>query len=247
MEIKLTKFVSVNYSDWKGQSDLTSINTLRGCLEAPGSALCAFIADFVRHEIIFIHTHSLFQPSSIMFHHKIPFLDIIPAEERQFIMEYAEATRSFIDDEIPVADRNSVSYLLDFHIHMMECDLLVTQKFIPLETDNHGYAQRGLFVLTPSHSPSFGKLEVLHGNQKWTYDKDCHSFKEEYIQFLSKQEKIMLILSRCGMSIKDIAKITHRSENTIKTQRQRAYDKLKANNLDEAITNMDNYSLWGLE
>lgn len=57
----------------------------------------------------------------------------------------------------------------------------------------------------------------------------------------------MLILSRSGMSIKDIARITHRSENTIKTQRQRAYDKLKANNLDEAITNMDNYSLWGLE
>lgn len=247
MEIKLTKFTTVNYSEWKEQSDLTSINTLRGCLTAPGSALCAFIADFVRQEIVFIHTHSLFQPSSIMFHHKIPFLNIIPAEERQFIMECIETTRSFIDEEIPVADRNSVSYLLDFHIHMMGCNLLVTQKFIPLETDSHGYAQRGLFVLTPSHNPSFGKLEVLHGNQKWTYDRDCQSFKEEEIQFLSKQEKIMLILSRSGLSIKEIARITHRSENTIKTQRQRAYDKLKANNQDEAITKMDNYSLWGSE
>lgn len=177
---------------------------------------------------------------------KEPLYDAIPFEDRSRIMNQAQAINSVISDVIPPANRKGMAIFNVFHLRLMDKRILVTQKFVPLAVDVNGNVEVGAFFFMPSNKDYKGLTTIVQGNRLWTFNCRTFSLIEYVIPLLSTSEKIMMSLSRSGLSVKEIADILYLSEGSVKKQRDRLFKKLGVASLSEALALMDNLGLWSV-
>ena len=226
-----------------GLSGNECLGMLRQSLRVHSPILCSLVVDLMRNKYLPVST-SVLACSRSCFRSGSPLFDSIPAEEYGRIARRSKITRSFVGSLDGSADMASLSIIEDYHVRLKGNEILVTQRFVPLKIDDDGKVTVGLLVITPSVNSSFGELAVMYGEKVWRYDESIHSFVECQKLIISESEKLLLLLSVGGASVREIAKRLCLSENTVKTKRRRLFKKLRVTSLMAAMTMMDNYALW---
>lgn len=154
------------------------------------------------------------------------YLNFVPESEYELLLEANRAGFQFAEDLSPEQWKEyTISY--DFHICPPEkMPILINHKITPLRISPDGRIWLAFCVASLSAASSAGNIEVTNSRNEmhWVYRND--RWEEERFA-LTKREKEVVCLLAQRATVKDIAKILYRSEDTIKLHEKRVYKKLQ--------------------
>lgn len=136
------------------------------------------------------------------------------------------------------------TYIIDFRIWINNRPYFISQKLTPLKLTEQGELLLGLFNVTTCPNKKCEHIVVFGDSFRYVYDFNQKAFTHfEGNLGLTIIEKAILLRAAKGLTTETIAEELCKSVNTIKTQKQKLFKKLHVNNINEAITFVNNYGL----
>lgn len=148
-------------------------------------------------------------------------------------------------EKIKKDDRMNYVYSYDFHIVSNDHKILIHHKLTPLILDPDGNVWLAACAVSISNNRNAGNIEVRKvGEQSYLrYDFQNDEWRREDGIRLSEGEKQVLYLSAQGLNTDEIAALTNRSKDAIKSRRRAIISKLQVKSMNEAIVFAENYRL----
>lgn len=164
--------------------------------------------------------------------------------------ETLQAVTAMVEDfweyckELPPEELSGVSLIADVPIMLGKHKVFINQRFTPLLLREDGSVRLGLIVISHSIQKKMLAQIVTSKKKRLMYDfKRRRFYEEEKPISLSEMERIILLLAKKGLISTIIAELMFKSVNTIKTHRQRIFQKLGVHSMEEAFTYIENYML----
>ena len=172
------------------------------------------------------------------------YLEYVPEDEQQFLIDLNEAGFSFYQT-IPVNERKDWYISYDFHIFNEGKMILVNHKLTPLVLTSDGRIWLALCVVSASTHTSPGHIEMhrVGYSEYFEYNRNTRRWNKRQMPTLTDGEKAVLSLSIQGYTMAEIADRICLSPDTIKKYRQRVFEKLDVRNISEAIVAATNNKL----
>ncbi len=177
------------------------------------------------------------------------YLDCVPVEEQEMLLEIN--SKGFeLFETFPVDERYDVTISYDFHlIKKNNVDRskpkLVHHTLTPMALTKEGRIWLALCTVSIASATTPGHIIMKRDGAEgfFEYNLQRHCWEKKDCVTLSETEKTVLILSAQGYTIKDIANIICKSDDTVKSYRRVLFEKLGVNNNIEALTHSINYKL----
>lgn len=203
------------------------------------SSLMVF--DFVKSEIVYHSRKLLFIDGDIPGGVN-PYWSIATEDSLGRVAETKGAYLRLLPSFSPEMKTNHAC-VMDLNIICSGRERAITQKFTPLKFGDDGRLVLGLFSIAPCMKPG-DNVTVFGDDFRFRYDWAMKEFipLSQCVR-LTSAEKEILILALEGLTTKEIAKDLCRSENTVKTHKERLFDKLQISSLSEAYLYVTNHML----
>lgn len=165
------------------------------------------------------------------------FMEVCNPDDKKFLSTVLPLLTGFYKNLHPSKIRN---YSASFNcgiITLSGASVMINHKVTPFEISEDNEVKAVLGVLSPAVISRGYDLSV-HDNlglMRWKYDFDGCRWIEDRQLHLSKTERLVLFYTCNGMSIKQIANVMCKSEDTIKGFRRRIFEKFGVKNIQEAI------------
>ena len=228
------------------------LNDVKSLLESISrlSGLSFVVVDFSEQKMIYRSKHLLF--ADLAFQSDIqrkscnPYWSLIDQKDYNLMTEIEKAYKDLIHG-LKGEERRQHSYITSYHIWFRKKRQVITQKFTPLKLHSDGTLRLGLFQMTISSCNKCGKAAVLGVDFKYSYDISKRKFLlcKEFMG-LTLLEKAILLRAAEGLSSKQIANDLCKSINTIKTHKERLFDKLGVSSMNEALAFAQSYNLFSV-
>lgn len=207
-----------------------------------------YIIDYFRKNFLYVSPNPLFlcgmKPEDVKRLGYQFYLDHVPADELDMLLEINHAGFSFIND-VAIEEKRKYTISYDFHLMNGREKILINHKLTGLAFQPDGSLWLALSVVSLSSHSTSGHI-TMHCRDKgdfWKYDMTSHVWEKHCAPVLNETEKIILVMSMQGMTIQTIAENAHLAIDSVKTARRRLYEKLDVNNIAEAISFATNYKL----
>ena len=206
-----------------------------------------FVVDFDAHKLIYRTDHLVYIEESAIIDQKrecvIPYWSIISEDTIEKLLQIKNHYLQ-IDKQISREDNYNHVCIIDYPIILRNHELFITQKFTPLVVRNDGITKIGMFTIGHSNKTKIESYIIIHSGNRFRFNFERKQYEEYNINIkLSNIEKAILHRVQMGMSNGEIATNLYLSINTVKTHRLRIFKKLKAGNINEALTMVRNYHL----
>lgn len=165
--------------------------------------------------------------------------DSIYEEDLEFLARVNHASFNFLS-KLPTSERTLYSLSYNFRIVDFESKeiILVNHQMTPLKLDSTGNVWLALCLVSLASSQEVGKAYISgqKDNDRWILRSNSTEWiLQDDLQLLNEQEKKVIRLANQGLSIQDIARTIHRSEDSIKSYRRSIFRKLEVSNITEAV------------
>jgi DNA-binding CsgD family transcriptional regulator len=169
----------------------------------------------------------------------------VPKEDLKLLLEINEAGFSFYN-ELPVEDR--LKYNISYDFRLMQANkhfFLVNHKLIPLVLDKSSNIWLALCIVSASSNSKPGNIFIRenNGDKIFQYDTEKKLWERQPRIKLTNTEKEVLLLSRQGLTMEEIAKRLFVTTHAVKLCRGKMLNKMRATNISEAIACAANYRL----
>lgn len=162
----------------------------------------------------------------------------VPEEDMQFLQAVNRAGFEFFG-AIPRQERLEYTISYNFSLEMPEGQpaMLINHQITPLALDSSGNMWLGLcFVsLAPTSERHRAYILASHTGQSWSFTPREGRWRLVEVLELSEQEKAVIRLANQGLSIAEIARRIHRSEDSVKGYRKKLFAKLGVESITEAV------------
>lgn len=166
------------------------------------------------------------------------YADHISEEDLVFLTQLHQVSSDFFSN-ISIADKTQYTISYNFYLNDTPTNKkeLINHQITPLKLSKDGNIWLALCMvsLAPSQVAGRAYMTSLTSKQTWHYSTKMGCWEECKEIILTKFEQAVIRLSHRGLSVSEIAKEIHRSENSIKGYRKSLYAKLGVNNIVEAI------------
>ena len=207
-----------------------------------------YIIDYFKQNFLYMSPNPMFlcglTPEQVMKLGYRFYLEYVPEDEQQFLIDLNEAGFSF-HNTIPVKERKDWYISYDFNILNGGRKILVNHKLTPLVLTSDGRIWLVLCVVSASTHTSPGHIEMHRvGTPDYVeYNRNTRRWDKRQMPTLTDGEKAVLTLSIQGYTMSEIADRIYLSPDTIKKYRQRIFEKLDVRNISEAIVAATNNKL----
>ncbi|MCD8318171.1 MAG: LuxR C-terminal-related transcriptional regulator, partial [Paraprevotella sp.] len=176
--------------------------------------------------------------------HYETYLQHIPEEERQILLEINERSRELFRT-LPIEKRKSS--ILSYNLHLV-CNgkkTLVNHKLRPIMLTPNGNVWIALCTMQLPARKGPGHAIIQHADNHTydEYDMQGHEWIRRRTPTLNELERDILILSARGHTMTEIAAEVHKSVNTIKTCKWNLFKRLDVKSITEALTYAINNNL----
>ena len=207
-----------------------------------------YIIDYFKQNFLYVSPNPMFlcglTPEQVMKLDYRFYLEYVPEDEQQFLIDLNEAGFSF-HNTIPVKERKDWYISYDFNILNGGRKILVNHKLTPLALTSDGRIWLALCVVSAATHTSPGHIEMhrVGSPDYFEYNRNTRRWDKRQMPTLTDGEKAVLTLSIQGYTMSDIADRIYLSPDTIKKYRQRIFEKLDVRNISEAIVAATNNKL----
>lgn len=207
-----------------------------------------YIIDYFKQNFLYVSPNPMFlcglTPEQMMKLGYRFYLEYVPEDEQQFLIDLNEAGFSF-HNTIPVEERKDWYISYDFNILNGGRKILINHKLTPLVLTSDGRIWLALCVVSASSHTSPGHIEMhrVGTPDYFEYNLDTRRWNKRQMPSLTHGEKAVLALSIQGYTMSEIADKICLSPDTIKKYRQRIFEKLDVRNISEAIVAATNSKL----
>lgn len=172
------------------------------------------------------------------------FTNHVPLAEQEMLREVRQSSINFIN-KFPVTERPLYTLFLDFHLLSDKKKVLVHHKFTPLLLTKEGHIRLAVCMVSLSSHGMSGHIEIHKSRNPlyWKYSLETRRWKECQGFILNEKEIRILSLSAQGDTMKEIADKLCLALDTIKSYKRKLFEKLKVQNITEAISFATNYKL----
>lgn len=190
------------------------------------------VFDFVKSEIVYHSRKLLFIDGDIPVGVN-PYWSIATEDSLGRVVETKEAYLRLLSSFSPEMKTNHAC-VMDLNIISSGREWAITQKFTPLKFGDDGRLALGMFSIAPCMNPG-DNVAVFGDDFRFRYNPELKEFipLSQSIH-LTAAEKLVLTMAMEGFSSKEIAEKMGRSVNTVKTHKERLFEKLQINSLSEA-------------
>jgi DNA-binding CsgD family transcriptional regulator len=169
----------------------------------------------------------------------------VPKEDLELLLEINEAGFSFYN-ELPIEDR--LKYSISYDFRLMQANkhfFLINHKLVPLVLDKSSNIWLALCIVSASSNSKPGNIIIQNnnGDKIFKYDTEKKFWKKLPSIKLTNTEKEVLLLSRQGLTMKEIAERLFVTIHAVKLTRGKILDKMNVTNISEAIASAANYRL----
>ncbi len=208
-----------------------------------------YIIDYYKRGFIYVSDNPLFlcgKSASVV--QKMGYLFYfyhVPKEDLELLLEINEAGFSFYN-KLPVEERLKYSISYDFRLKQANKHLfLINHRLIPLVLDKSSNIWLALCIVSGSSNNKPGNIFIHenNGNNIFKYDTEKKFWKKQPNIKLTRTEKEILLLSRQGLTMKEIAERLSVTTHAVKLCRGKIFDKMHVTNISEAIACAANYRL----
>lgn len=148
------------------------------------------------------------------------------------------------------AHRNDIpkaQYCISFNFHFRpgKTKILFHHRAVPFMRDKDGHVWMVICSFYPASQKDTGNA-IIHcptSPKYFQYDFQHREWVEQQKRELTDNEKAIIILSAQGYTEKEIASITCKSHNTIKTYKRHLFDKIGVTNITGALMYYLNHDL----
>ena len=207
-----------------------------------------YIIDYFKQNFLYVSPNPMFlcglTPEQMMKLGYRFYLEYVPEDEQQFLIDLNEAGFSF-HQTIPVNERKDWYISYDFHILNGGKKILVNHKLTSLVLTSDGRICLALCVVSASShtSPCHIEMHRVGSSEYFEYNQSTRRWDKQQMPTLTDGEKAVLTLSIQGYTMSEIADRICLSPDTIKKYRQRIFEKLDVRNISEAIVAATNSKL----
>lgn len=207
-----------------------------------------YIIDYFKQNFLYVSPNPMFlcglTPEQMMKLGYRFYLEYVPEDEQQFLIDLNEAGFSF-HNTIPVKERKDWYISYDLNILNGGRKILVNHKLTPLVLTSDGRIWLALCVVSVSTHTSPGHIEMHRvGTPDYVeYNRNTRRWDKRQMPTITDGEKAVLTLSIQGYTMSEIADRICLSPDTIKKYRQRIFEKLNVRNISEAIVAATNNKL----
>lgn len=194
------------------------------------------IYDYFKMEPYFISSHAMefFETTNILYTDNIS--NEAKIMNNNMAWNLVRENQNFIKQISPEERKNFVfAYTIPEKLNGIETMLNFKTKMLEAAPDGRIWLELGILTLFPFNEPQ--KLMAQHITTKdiMEFDLTLNQWMKTSKMTITDLERSILRLSAQGMSVKDISKITFRTQSTIDTHRKNIFKKLHVHNITEAI------------
>lgn len=166
-------------------------------------------------------------------------IDRVAEADREMVLEASIVSNLYIK-ETPIEDR--VKYKLSCNFHIADPrtnnEALVNVQMTPIRLNHHGEVWLALCVVSLAPGHASGDIIIKKQGNNWSskYNRVTKEWTEIHGIELSETEKLVIILSNQGHSMKEIGSRICKSTDSVKGYRKSIFTKLGVDNIAEAIT-----------
>ncbi len=198
------------------------------------------LIDFLKHQPLYISPNVLYlwnapkcggeKPSS--------FVQFIKESEARLLLKIFMAYQKMLQT-IPKEESLGTALVFDLKLAAAEkYERIVHHRITPINLLPNGEMWYGIGILSPSVNTVSGNVIVYQKRAKTFLQLNLNTSQWEKISFpsLNAIEKEILLLSSQGFTVNQISQEMFRSVDGIKTAKRRLFQKLKVENLQQALT-----------
>ena len=205
-----------------------------------------YIIDYFKQNFLYVSPNPMFlcglTPEQMMKLGYRFYLEYVPEDEQQFLIDLNEAGFSF-HNTIPVEERKDWYISYDFNILNGGRKILVNHKLTPLVLTSDGRISLCVVSASTHTSPGHVEMHRVGTPDYFEYNRNTRRWDKRQMPTLTDGEKAVLTLSIQGYTMSEIADRICLSPDTIKKYRQRIFEKLDVRNISEAIVAATNNKL----
>lgn len=208
-----------------------------------------YIVDYYKREFVYVSDNPIFlcgkSASEVKKMGWNFYYNYVPEEDLKLLLEINQAGFLFYND-LPIEER--LKYIISYDFRLKQPNkhtLLISHKLAPLVLDKSSNIWLALCLVSASSNKSPGNIIIqkMNSDKIFRYHTDEKFWETQPSVKLTKMEKEILLLSSQGFTIAEIAQRLFIAESTVKSHRTNILNKLKVNNIGEAIACAANYKL----
>ncbi len=225
----------------------TCIDTLNAFTQLTYQSM--YIIDYNRMNFLYVSDNPLFLCGRSVEEVKDEgytfYFNNVPPKDLDFLIEINKAGFNFLAG-IQREERLDYSISYNFNLYTDKGrSVLINHQLTPFRLDKEGNMWLALCLvsLAPSQEEHQAGIRKRNDPSFWCYDMDKAIWQKKDLILLTDNEKMIIHLAHQGYSIKSMAKLLHKSEDTIKGYRREVFQKLQVSNISEAIAYATLYRL----
>jgi DNA-binding CsgD family transcriptional regulator len=244
-------FILETHVEGISENDYTRIMPMIEAFDMVGrlSYKSFYILDFYKKNILYVSDNPFFlcgnTPAEIKKMGVIFHGTHVPEEEQGMLVKINRVGFDFLKER-PIEDRLKLTFSCDFHILNNGRRTLINHKLTPFTLSGNGNIWLAGCLVSLSSWSEPGHIEVwMKGEtiRHWIYSlQNCKWELQDGI-ILTDREKEILLLSAQGLTMNDIIKGLNIGTDGLKSRKRKLFEKLRVNNIAEAIQVAVNYNL----
>jgi DNA-binding CsgD family transcriptional regulator len=236
-------FADVNKISSVTEDDYRNVAHLITALEAVARMTyqSLYVVDYYARKFLYVSDNPLFlcgcAPEAVREAGYGFYLQHVPEREHDMLLEINRAGFEFCA-RVPVEDRTKYTISYNFHILNDRRETLINHKLTPLALSGDGAVWLAACTVSLSSRRDKGHVEARKTGAAdcWNYSLERHRWERADSISLSDREKDILLLSAQGCTMRDIAAQLYISVSTVKFYKARLFERLRANNIAEALS-----------
>lgn len=203
-----------------------------------------YIIDYCTMSFLYVSTNPLFlcgqTPEEVKEQGYNFYMNNVPEEDLGFLAEINHAGFKFFA-QTPVHARLLCTISYSFYLKVNKggssLKILINHQLTPLSLDSGGNIHLALCVVSLAHTDKpYSAYITMEGHPvRWEYFSNEKRWKKVSKTTLTENEKLVISLSRQGVTIEGIAAAMYKSIDSIKGYRKDLFQKLGVSNISEAI------------
>ena len=200
-----------------------------------------YVIDYYKKNFLYVSDNPLFlcglQPHEVKKKGYSFYFEYVPEEEVRMLLEINHAGFDLFQ-KTPVDNRIQLSISYDFHICDAKQKILINHKLTPILLATNGNIWLAACVVSLSSQKEAGNIEARIAGQLdyWSYSMERRQWERKNNVTLSQRDKNILSLSARGFTMDEIAEKLLFSVSTIKSDKQKLFEKLGVTNISEALS-----------
>ncbi|TBO41391.1 response regulator transcription factor [Pedobacter kyonggii] len=162
----------------------------------------------------------------------------VPEKDLALLSLINEAGFDFFE-KLPDEEKKQYSITYDFHLINQEGKAtLINHKLTPLFLTGEGKIWKAMCIVSISHHQQAGNIYIYKqgSDELWELNTTNKIWQKSAKPKLSKREIEILQLHAQGLTINQIAEKIFAAPDTVKYYRRRIFERLKVNNMVEALS-----------